>query len=221
MKITFKILTVLLFLTSCNFKPKSFDQMMREIREDFAREAEINNARILAWEYLVDSLYQMADTNQIATILAIDNLMSNDTSLDRHKISQLHFIKGDIYYRIDSLQKSITEFTAAGVEYAPKHLAARAGAYLKLKQHYNALADLTKAAELNYDYFWNIGNYYEVIGERDTAIAYYTRLYNKNTTVYKFCQDRIIELKQPKTQLFTELIFRNRERVVILMQGVE
>ena len=218
MKIAFKILTVLFFLTSCNLKPKSFDQMLPEIREDFAREAEISNAKILAWEYLVDSLYQMADTNQIATFLTIDKLISNDTTLDRHKISELRFIKGDIYYRIDSLQKSITEFTAAGVEYAPKHLAARAGAYLKLKQYDNALADLNKAAEINYDFFWNIGNYYEIIGERDVAISYYAQLYNKDTTVYKFCQDRIGELEKPDAKLLTELVFRNRERIIMLMK---
>ena len=195
--------------------------MMREIQDDFAREAEINNAKILAWEYLVDSLYRMADTNQITTFLTIDNLISNDTSLDRHKISILHFIKGNIYYRIDSLQKSITEFTAAGVEYAPKYLAARAGAYLKLKQYDNAIADLKKAAELNYDYFWNIGNYYEVIEERDVAISYYVQLYNKDTTFYKFCKDRIVELGKPEAKLFTELVFRDRERIVILMKGIE
>jgi len=214
-------MTVIVFLTSCNFKPKSFDQMMREIRQDFAREAEISNARILAWEYLVDSLYQMADTNQIATFLTIDSLISNDTSLDRHKISELHFIKGDIYYRIDSLQKSITEFTTVGVDYSPKHLAARASAYLKLKQYDNALTDLKKAAEINSDFFWNIGNYYEVIGNKDYAISCYTKLYNRDTMIYKFCQDRITELKKPTTELLTELVFRNRERFILLMKGVE
>lgn len=172
MKTTFSILTLLLVLTSCDFRLKSPDQMLKEIREDFAKEAEISNAKTLAWENLVYSLYKMADTNQSATFLAIDNLISKDTSLDRHKISELHFIKGDIYYRIDSLQKSVTEFSIAGQAYnmgTPKGLAARAGAYVKLKQYDNAFADLNKAVEINYDYFWNLGNYYEVIGNKDSG----------------------------------------------------
>ena len=224
MKTTFNLLTILLFLTSCDFKPKSPDKMMKEIREDFAKEAEISNAKTMAWENLVDSLYKMADTNQIATFRTIDNLISNETSLDKHKISELHFIKGDIYYRIDSLQKSVTEFTIAGQAYnivTPKGLAARAGAYVKLKQYDNALVDLNKAAEINYDYFWNVGNYYEVIGNKDSAISCYNRLFNHDTITYKFCQDRIVELKNPKAKLLTELVYRDRKRMVILMQGVE
>jgi tetratricopeptide (TPR) repeat protein len=224
MKTTFSILTLSLILTSCDFRPKSTDQIIKEIREDFAKEAEISNAKTLAWENLVDSLYRMADINQTATLRTIDNLISSDTSLDRHKISELHFIKGDIYYRVDSLQKSLIEFTIAAQAYnmrTPKDLAARAGVYVKLKQYDNAFADLKKAAELNYDYFWNLGNYYEVIGNKDSATSFYNRLYNHDTTIYKFCLDRTSELKNPNTKLLTELVYRDRKRMVILMKGVE
>lgn len=198
--------------------------MMKEIREDFAREAEISNAKTLAWKNLVDSLYKMADTNQTTAFRAIDHLIADDASLDRHKISELHFIKGDIYYRIDSLQKALTEFTTSGQEYSmgtPKDLAARAGVFLKLKQYDNAFADLNKATEINYDYFWNLGNYYEVIGNIDSATSCYNRLYNHDTITYKFCLDRINELNNPKTKLLTELVYRDRKRMVILMKGVE
>lgn len=220
MKTTFLKLVGLLFLTSCDFIPKSHDQMMKEIRENFAKEAEISNARTMAWENLVDGLYKMADTNQIRTFQTIDSLISNDRSLDRHKISELHFIKGNIYYRIDSLQKSIIEFTSADMK-APKYLAARAGAYIKLRQYNNAFADLNKAAEINYDYYWNVGNFYEVTGNKDSATVYYLSLYNRDTITYKFCQERVNNLKNPETKLLTELVYRDRNRMVILMHGVE
>jgi tetratricopeptide (TPR) repeat protein len=197
---------------------------MKEIREDFAKQAEISNVNILSWENLIDSLYKMADTNQIATLVKIDNLIFKDTSLDRHKISELHFIKGDIYYQIDSFQKSITEYTTAGQEYkmrTPKYLAARAGAYLNLRQYDNAFADLNKATEINYDYLWNVGNYFEVLGIKDSAISCYNRLLNHDTITYKFCQDRIIELNKSKTELLNELVYRDRKRMVILMKGIE
>ena len=223
MKPTFYILTVFLFLNSCDFRPKSFNKMMNEIQEDLAKEAEISNVRILAWENLVNSIYKTADTNLIAGFLIIDSLIFNDTSLDKHKISDLHFIKGDIYFRIDSLEESVAEFTISGEKYnmrAPKVLAARAAAYIKLKQYDCAYADLREAAKINYDYFWNIGNYYEVISNKDSAISYYTRLYNQDTIIYGFCQDRIKELMNPKTKLLTELIYRDRDRMVFLMKGV-
>jgi tetratricopeptide (TPR) repeat protein len=103
----------------------------------------------------------------------------------------------------------------------PKDLAARAGAYLKLKQYNMALADLKKAASINHYYLWNIGNYYEVIENKDSAISCYIELYVKDTVVYKYCKDRVSELKNPKTKLFKELVYRDRERLVILMQGVK
>ncbi len=224
MKFSLNILAILLLLTSCDFKPESPDQMMKEIRDDFAKEAEISHARTLAWDRIVDSLYIMADTNQTAAIRAIDNMISRDPSLDRHEISQLHFVKGDVYYRTDSLEKSVSEFTIAGQEYsmgAPKDLAARAGAYVKLKHYDKALADLNKAAEINYDYLWNVGNYYEVIGDRDSAISCYKRLYSHDTTTYKHCQVRVAELKNPSAKMLTELIYRDRKRMVVLMKRVE
>ncbi len=193
------------------------------MRERFAEDAEKSNKKILAWESLRDGLYKMGSTNKITTINVIDSLLKNDTSFGSMEISELHFIKGDIYYSIDSLQKAIDEFTSSGqvVEMrSPKHLAARAGAYIKLKQFDNAIEDLKIAAEINYDYFWNMGNYYEIIGKKDSAIYYYNRLYSENISVYKYCNDRILELKSPKTKLLTELIFHDRERMVILMKGV-
>lgn len=217
---TFYILIMSFLLGGCGFKSNSIDQMIKENQKDFAKETEVFNAKILAWENLVDSLYKMADTNQILALDALDNLINNDTSLDRNKISELHFIKGNIYYRIDSLQKAIDEFSTADIE-APKYLAAKSGAYLKLKQYDNAFSDLYKASKINYYYLWNIGNYYEVIGKKDSAIACYNRLYVHDTTVYKFCNERVNELKDLKTKLMTELVFRDRKRTVILMKGVE
>ncbi len=217
-----RTLSILIFATlaGCTLRTKPLD--MDKIREDFAKEAKTSNARILAWEKLVDSLYKMADTNRSASLHAIDNIISNDNFLDRQKVSELHFIKGDIYYRVDSLKQSVSEFIAATNRYdleSPKILAARAGAYIKLEQYDKALADLNRAAEINYDYFWNLGNYYEVIGNRDSALSCYNRLYNHNTTTYRFCQDRVSALKNPKTKLFTELFYRDRERIVILFNG--
>jgi len=198
--------------------------MMKEVREDFAKGAQISNTKVLAWESLVDSLYNMADTNQMAAFQAINNLMSNDTSLDRYDISDLHFIMGDIYYHIDSCQKSISEFTMAEQDInfdAPKILAARAGAYLKLKQYDNAFDDLNNAADINYDYLWNIGNYFEIRGERDSAIFYYRKLYNEDTTYYKFCLERADSLKKGEIKTLTKLIYRDRKRVVLLMRTVK
>lgn len=221
MKTTFSKIIILLLLASCNFGQKPSDQMVEDIREKISKETKISNERTIAWENLVDSLYKMADTNQNTFFLTIDYLMDNDGSLDRTKISDLHFIKGEIYYRIDSFKKALSEFTSSGKEIsmvAPKVLAARAGAFLKLKLNDSAFTDLSKAAEINHYYLWNIGNYYEVVDNKDSAISCYDRLYNSDTIIYKFCLERVNELKRSKSKLLTELVFRDRERMAVLFK---
>jgi len=215
MKTAFYILTIIFILTSCDFKTKILDKISKKKRENFEKEIKIINTKILAWENLVDSFYKIADTNQQLAFNAIDKLIISDTSLDKHKICVLHFIKGDIYYRIDSLHKAIEEFTKSGQINnvgTPKVLAARAGAFIKLKQFEKAFCDLNKAAEINYYYYWNLGNYYEIIGKKDSAIAFYNRLLLKDTIIHKQCKDRIIKLKNPKTKPFNELIYLDRFR---------
>lgn len=224
MKIPFVILIASTILVSCNFDTRTPDQMMKELREDFAKDAEINNAKILAWENLRDSIYKISETNAPLAFSTIDKLIAKDTSLDVYNISELHFIKGDIYYRIDSLQKAVVEFTASGQTYQtenPKNLAARAGAYIKLKNFKAAYSDLKKASAFNYDYDWYLGNYYEIIDNRDSAIILYNRLYLEDTVIYRYCKERITELKKSKPVPLKELIYRDRKRVIIYMKGVE
>jgi len=219
---TLYILTILILLLSCNFGQKKFSDRLDDLRKDYSKEAEINNAKILAWETIVDSIYKLADTNKISSLKTVDNLILNDTTLNSEKINELHFIKGDIYYCVDSFHKAIDEFSASerGQNFvSPKLLAAKAGAYINLKNFDSSLFDLKKAAEINYDYYWNVGNYYEIVGKKDSAISNYQKLYLRDTTIYRDCKKRIEELNKNKPKLLKELIYRDRERKIILMSG--
>ena len=100
----------------------------------------------------------------------------------------------------------------------PNAWQARAGAYLKEKMPDSALADLNKAVGMNYDYEWNLGNYYEIMGEKDSAIAKYSSLYKEDSVVYAFCRQRIKALEAKHPQLLTELIYNDRKRVVVMMR---
>jgi tetratricopeptide (TPR) repeat protein len=213
------MLGVLVFLSlpACMLRTKSTEQSIEEVREELAKKAKVENEKTLKWENFIDSLYRAVDTSRISSLSAIDNLIASGVSLDRFKTSELHFIKGDIYYRIDSLKKAIDEYTLSGKDFSmtPKKLAARAGAYIKMKQYDSAFSDLNKAAEDNYDFYWNVGNYYEIIGNIDSAISYYNRLYYKDTIIYKFCHDRALELKNDKVKPLKELVYRNYGRVTV------
>ena len=71
MKTTIIISTFIILLSSCDTNQKPLDQMMSEIREDFAKEAEISNAKTMAWKSTVDSLYKLADTNTFQAICLV------------------------------------------------------------------------------------------------------------------------------------------------------
>jgi tetratricopeptide (TPR) repeat protein len=217
------IKTVVIFsffslLLSCH--QKSFQEQIDDVRADFSKQAEMQNEKVLSWEKTIKDINILAGRNQRLAINRIDSFLQFDTTLNTEKYYDLHFMKGNIYYSIDNLKEAIEEFSLAGQSVRfenPKILAAKAGAYLKLKQFDTALNKLTQAAEINYDYYWNIGNYYEIVGQRDSAINNYERLYKHDTSTYKYCEDRIAELKKNKPHFLTELIYKDRERKVLLM----
>ena len=220
MKLVLTILISGLLLISC--RQKSFQEKIDDIRNDFSKQAEIDNAKVVSWENKIDSIIELGDTNRLLAIQAIDSMIQYDT-LGASKIFDLHFLKGDLYYQIDSFTKAIDEFSLAELDNitSPKILAAKAGAHIKLKEYDLALNELRQAAGINYDYYWNIGNFFEIRGQKDSALSNYQKLYNENKTVYKYCGDRIEELKNSKSRLLTELIYRDRERIVMLMHGVK
>jgi tetratricopeptide (TPR) repeat protein len=223
MRTIVSILTILSFLSNCTSKPKSGDEMLSDIRGNFEKESKNFNEKVLAEERLIDSLERLVNSNQAIGIRSINNIIAQDSLYNSSTIKELHFIKGNIYYNIDSLDKAIEEFSLAGgrdILYSPKYLAARAGAYIKNKHFDKAFEDLTKAAALNHAFNWNIGNYYEIIGQKDSAISMYKQLYLKDENVYSYCKDRINQLKEENPKLLTELLFKHRERKYILLQGM-
>lgn len=218
------IVTIICFLTSCSSPSGNGNDVLEKARKNFASGTKEYNERILAQERLVDSIYQLADTNKVLAIKSIDNLIARDSLFHYLPLNEAHFIKGDIYYSLDSINKAIEEFTLSGgndIENSPKDLAARAGAFIKNKQFDKAFEDLNKAAEINHQYYWNIGNYYEIIGQKDSAVLNYERLYLKDKNVYSYCKDRIEQLSKKKLKLLTELIYKDREQFCILLQGIK
>lgn len=214
------ITVFLLVFFGCNLKPKSSGNLIKGVQNNYSKRDEVYSAKSFAWEKIVDSIYEIASVNKFSALKTLDNFINIDTTLNQNKLTELHFIKGKIYYSLDSLQNAINEFSFSPQTY-PKILVARAGAYIKLKQFDKAYIDLKNAANINYDYSWNIGNYYEIIGKKDSSILLYTHLYLKDTINYKYCKDRIIEIEKRKSKPLKELIFRDRKRLIILTKGIK
>lgn len=188
-------------LASCDIKIRTMQEHQRLFEETAQRK--------WAWEHLVDSLSQMTDTNHVLALQAIDQLIAEDSATGRVYVDHLYFMKGKIYYKLGSLSKALHAYSIAieGGE-SPDYLVGRAEVYIKRKEYDKALKELKYAAGMNYDYFWYVGNYFEVRGKRDSAIVFYDKLYQKDTSFYKYPHERILELRNPKTKLLTELYWR-------------
>jgi tetratricopeptide (TPR) repeat protein len=202
----------LVALLGCESNPNGYTMI------DLEEKIKKQNEESLSWEKFVDSVYTIADSNLESAINLIDQKMVTESNTNR--LFDLHFIKGDIYYVYDSISKAVTEFTEAmpsEYEIYPKCLAARAGAYVKQKKCDRALYDLNRAITGNHDYLWNLGNYYEVARQKESAIDCYNKLYQYDTIIYKYCSVRINELQQKNPKLLDELVYKDRERYSLQM----
>jgi tetratricopeptide (TPR) repeat protein len=209
-------------LCGCGPQPKPYNEWLKELQDNVSAEGKLDKEKYLAWERIVDGLYKLAQTDKQAALKGADDLMKGDSAVDHSKRFDLYFIRGEIFYELDSSAKAIAAFSDAEQELggnSPKCLAARAGAYIQLKQYSYAFNDLGKATSINPDYEWNVGNYYEIIGKLDSAVANYDRLYLKDTVVYNYCKFRINKLKDDPGNVMKRLIFMDRKRTAILFTG--
>ena len=180
---------------------------MDDIREDFAKKAEEQNKEVYAWEAKIEELYKRADSNLSFGVNYADSLIEYDQTLDKWKVSNLHTIIGEIYYDNDSIDRALERFliNESLTFDSPRNKANKAGCYVKQGDLGKAMTLLQQAAETNHDFKWYIGNLYEIQGEPDKAILEYDYVYQRDTVVYAYYNQRIEELENNPDQLLTEL----------------
>lgn len=197
---------------------------MDDIKEDFAKQAEEQNKEIYVWETKIEELYKRADSNLSVGVNYADSLIENDQTLDKWKVSNLHTIVGEIYYENDSIDRALERFqiNESLTFDSPRNKANKAGCYVKQGDLKKAMTLLQQAAETNHDFKWYIGNLYEIQGERDKAILEYDYVYQRDTVVYAFYNQRIEELANNPDQLLTELHYKDRRKgTLLLLKGVD
>ena len=191
---------------------------LNSTRKGLADSAKKQNRTTVNWEKTYLNLENKSLDSPLTVISSVTKLIGSHNYSGPH-VSDLYFLMGNIYYRIDSFSLAVRCYSDADPRGdGPKYLAARAGAYVKQKMRDSALADLIKAANANGDYKWNLGNYYEIIGKKDSALANYRWLYHQDSVVYAFCNERIHALEARHPRLLTELVYRNRDRMVLLLK---
>jgi tetratricopeptide (TPR) repeat protein len=204
MKQFFSFIFLLAFISCHN---SNVQDNINDIRKDFNKEARKSKEQMLGNIELTDSLYTLAIVNMDTAINAVDKYISANT-----KNPDLYNIKGDIYFKYKKYNEAKVQYSNAIrlCSSCPKYLNSRAETYIKLQKLDSALADLKESTNINHDGNWLIGNFYEIKKQVDSAKHYYSILYLSDTTVYKYCKDRIVALDTLKTpNLFKELDFKD------------
>jgi len=70
---------------------------------------------------------------------------------------------------------------------------------------------------VNYDFKWYIGNLFEIQGKPEQAKSEYQYVYQRDTVVYAYYNQRIQELETNPDQLFTELQYKDRGKRTFLL----
>lgn len=163
--------------------------------------------RITVFERQYDSLKTLSKSRPDAALHGIDSLyiLEHDTSM----LGNYCNMQADIYFEHGDYEKSIDKSTQAISFWpfiSPETLARRAASYVQLKRYNLAFVDLKEAVRVNLFFAWNIGNYYEVIGKKDSALYYYNKLYNTDKKALGFVKERADTIANSLGKPLTKLI---------------
>lgn len=183
-------------------------------REKLKKRVEAHAQQMESKEQNIAEFYRRVDENLLEGIFYADSIVKNDKSLNRLDSSDWHEIVGEILYDHDSIDQALQRFEMSEflLTSTPKSQADKAGCYIKKGEYGIAMKLLDKAVYTNSEYAWYKGNLYEIMNNRKKAIEVYSALYQEDTTIYKYCADRIKEIENPKSALCTELIYLNRRQ---------
>ncbi len=209
---------LILFLTVCSCESRHPQNIIDNARQEFKSAAENFNQTVLTEQKTEDSLYALSKLSMDSGISAVNKYILANIST-----AKFYKIKGDIYFNNKRYNNAIIEYTKAlQLESVSNAITPRARCYLKIKQYDSCLQDLKTLTNINYDGNWYLGNYYETQKNIDSAIFYYSVLFNQNKAFYSYCQDRITYLKSVKNpKTFDDLSITDTVRKTILLKSID
>ena len=200
------IFFLLLLLFSCKDEHERMHEEMDKVSNEFRK-----------FDVQLIKLYKKSENNPKEVISIIDSfLVANKNETDKYKSqiktnieSSLHYFKAELLYKTGKYDKSIRELDFSKYKNG-KIAIAYAANYIKLKDYKAAKSFIDSIGNNNGNYY-ALGNYYESIGDKDSALETYK--FNleddksrKHFIYYIWTQKRVEELEKNKP-LLDEVFF--------------
>jgi tetratricopeptide (TPR) repeat protein len=208
MKFIYIILLLLTFI-SCKDDHERMHEEMDKVSNEFRN-----------FDVQLIKLYKQSESNPKKVISVVDSfLIANRKETDKYKSqiksnveSSLHYFKAELFYKIGKYDKSIKELDFEKCRNGDVAIA-YASNYVKLKDYKTAKSFIDSIGNWNGNYY-AIGNYYESIGDKTSALKTYK--YNlqddksrKHFIYYIWTKRRVEELEKNKP-LLNEIFFPTR-----------
>ncbi len=242
------VLLISFTIFSCNGKNQTHinDQNKSEIEMEEShmkmhKEMDKVGFEIHKFESELITLYSESEKKPEKIIIKADSLLNvNKNEKDKYKSqikdnikNDLHYLKAELFYKLGNYHNSLLELEAYDYK-SGDAAAAYAANYVKLKDFKKAKSFIDNIGNYIYDYA--LGNYYESVGNKATALKVYYEIKKdksiKHYAYYKLAVNRYEELKKSNSKLLNEIYFptgnpsfeicdsdnENRSKIFKLMQ---
>lgn len=197
--------------TPRTIQDKSIDTISHECYSREFGEAAID---YMEFEQYNLNLYILSDTNPNQTLKLADSLLksfandykSTGKTINLNKISDLHFLKGEIFYKQAKYKEAVREFS---FDTLTDIALGRAAALVKLSDFENAHKDLLYRVDFYFGHRMELANYFEIVGNIDSARIMYNQLWERDwvrgSNNYAQIPIRLKELNKKNPKLLKEL----------------
>lgn len=225
LKIIICILTLLLLLTNCK-NPNQKDEAICgscDVEEEMQKASD----ELDKFDKTIVDLYNQIETNPNKVITTTQLLIkevktqADPNNVKWNKLGSLYDLRAETYYKMGEFEKSIDEIynseknnqeTLGGkFSFGSSDCIHLACNYVKLKDYNRARQFIDSAGKGWYITDYILANYYEVIGNKETAIKEYNEILKQDEHdhyfFYKDAQGRASELSKKNPKLLNELFY--------------
>lgn len=207
------ILNIILVITFISCKQSTSDtQAYEEYHSELHKEMDKVSTEFIKFDQQLVILHQEAERQPQKVLTKIDSLIEVakqekdeiKSQISYHIITSLLYLKAEIYYNTGNYEMSIANIYKSNYKYKSIHsqdATAIAANYIKLGKNDLAKSFIDSIGKGFYVYDYALGNYYESVGNKDSALKVYYEIkkdkrHHQHYFYYQAVLNRILNIEK-------------------------